>query len=119
MLVSEGIAAESAQPGHYGLVIEAGAYPHSRSEPFARRWLDSRGRVPPHTVLLRPKYSDLDTKPDFLEDEDAGFYSAPVTKRSFEASADEEGTIPPDVADALGKKDWPLALKLAIQGGLT
>jgi hypothetical protein len=67
-----GIAAESLQPGHYGLVIEAGTFPHRRAEPFARRWLDNSGRVPPHTVLLRPKYSNLDTMPDFLEDEDAG-----------------------------------------------
>lgn len=55
-LDSEGVPAESRQPGYYGLVIEAGAFPHSRSRPFARRMLDSRGRVPPHTVILRPKY---------------------------------------------------------------
>lgn len=54
MLASEGIAAESVQPGYYGLVIESGAFPHSRSRPFARRMLDSRGRVPPNTVFLRP-----------------------------------------------------------------
>jgi hypothetical protein len=82
-LATAGIAAESLQPGHYGSVIEAGAFPHSRAEPFARRWLDTRGRVPPHTVLLRPKYSDLDTMPDFLEDEDAGrYYAPPVTEES-------------------------------------
>jgi hypothetical protein len=81
MLAGEGVTAESVQPGHYGLVIEAGAYPHSRAQPFARKWLDSRGRVPPHTVLLRPKYSDLETKPDFFEDEDAGrYYAPPVTE---------------------------------------
>jgi peptidoglycan hydrolase-like protein with peptidoglycan-binding domain len=68
-LATAGVAADSVQPGHYGLVVEAGAYPHSRSQPFARKWLDSRGRVPPHTVLLRPKYSDLGRVPDFLEDE--------------------------------------------------
>jgi outer membrane protein OmpA-like peptidoglycan-associated protein/subtilisin family serine protease len=55
MLATEGIAAESIQPGYYGLVIEAGAFPHSRVRPFARRLLDSRGRVPPNTVFLRPE----------------------------------------------------------------
>lgn len=55
MLISQGIAAESAQPGFYGLVIEGGAFPHSRMEPFARRVLNSRGRVPPNTVILRPE----------------------------------------------------------------
>ena len=54
MLASEGIAAESAQPGYYGMVIEGGAFPHSRKEPFARRFLDSSGWVLPHTVILRP-----------------------------------------------------------------
>jgi hypothetical protein len=53
-LASEGIAAESTRPGYYGLVIESGAFPHRRSRPFARRVLDSRGRVPPHTLVLRP-----------------------------------------------------------------
>ncbi len=55
MLAAEGIAAESTRPGYYGLVIEAGAFPHSRVRPFARRLLDSRGRVPPNTVFLRPE----------------------------------------------------------------
>jgi D-alanyl-D-alanine carboxypeptidase-like protein/calcineurin-like phosphoesterase family protein len=68
MLASEGIAAESVQPGQYGLVIEAGAFPHSRSRPFARRWLDNSGCVLPHTVVLRPKYSDLDAMADFPPD---------------------------------------------------
>lgn len=55
MVASEGIAAEGTQPGYYGLVIEAGAFPHDRSRRFARRMLDSHGRVPPHTLFLRPK----------------------------------------------------------------
>jgi len=55
MLASEGIAAESTRPGYYGLVIEAGAFPHNRVRPFARRLLDSRGCVPPNTVFLRPE----------------------------------------------------------------
>jgi subtilisin family serine protease len=57
VLAAWGIAAESRQPGYYGLVVEAGAFPHTRSRPFARRLLDSRGLVPPHTVLLRPTHS--------------------------------------------------------------
>jgi hypothetical protein len=52
------IACEGVQPGQYGLVIEAGAFPHGRSQPFARRWLDADGRAPPHTFLLRPDYLD-------------------------------------------------------------
>lgn len=56
MLASEGIAAESERPGYYGLVIEAGAFPHSHSRPFARRMLDSHGRVPPNTLILRPRF---------------------------------------------------------------
>ncbi len=60
MLASEGIAAESSQPGYYGTVIEGGAYPHSRRDPFARRFLDSSGRVPPHTVILRPRFDGWD-----------------------------------------------------------
>jgi subtilisin family serine protease len=65
VLVSEDIAAESAQPGFYGLVIEGGAFPHTRSEPFARRVLDSRGRVPPHTVILRPELQAADAADEF------------------------------------------------------
>ncbi len=60
-LVAEGIPAESSQPGYYGTVIEAGAYPHSRRVPYARRFLDSSGRVPLHTVILRPGLVGSDT----------------------------------------------------------
>jgi len=56
-LASNGIAAEGEQPGYYGLVIEAGLFPRSLSCPFARRLTDSSGRLPPHTLILRPKYS--------------------------------------------------------------
>jgi len=69
MLASEGIPVESTQPGYYGLVIEAGAFPHSRREPFARRMLDSRGRVPPNTVFLRPKYPRVVRMGDLPPDE--------------------------------------------------
>lgn len=68
-LTSEGIAAESTQPGYYGIVIEAGAFPHSRAQPFARRLLDGRGRVPPHTVIVRPKYPQAAALADIPPDE--------------------------------------------------
>ena len=58
-LRAEGIDAESSQPGYYGTVIEGGAYPHSRKEPFARRFLDSNCCVPPYTVILRPSQPTL------------------------------------------------------------
>jgi outer membrane protein OmpA-like peptidoglycan-associated protein len=80
MLARGGIAAESVLPGHYGFVIEAGAFPHSRSQPFARRWLDERGRVPPHTVVLRPRYADPEAMADYPENEESDYppASAPV-----------------------------------------
>jgi hypothetical protein len=71
-LASEGTAAESAQPGYYALVIEAGLFPHDRSQPFARRLLDSRGRVPPNTLLLRPRLLEVGTVEDLSERETLG-----------------------------------------------
>jgi hypothetical protein len=68
-LASEGIAAEGTQPGYYGLVIEAGAFAHDRSRRFARRLLDGRGRVPPHTVVLRPRYRRMEPVADLPPDE--------------------------------------------------
>lgn len=65
MLASEGIPAESGHPGFYGVVIEAGAFPHGRSRPFARRLLDGKGRVPQNTLILRPK-AIADVPPDEL-----------------------------------------------------
>ena len=64
ILASEGIAAESTQPGYYGLVIEAGTVPRRRSRPFARRLLDSRGRLPPNTMLLRPRFPREEPVPE-------------------------------------------------------
>jgi subtilisin family serine protease len=61
---SEGVSCESAQSGHYGLVIEAGAFPHNRSRRFARRMLDGRGFVQPNTLLLRPRYPQPGPLPD-------------------------------------------------------
>ena len=57
-LATDDIDAEGTQPGYYGLVIEAGAFPRRRSRPFARRLLDSRGRVPANTMLLRPRFPE-------------------------------------------------------------
>jgi hypothetical protein len=51
------------------------------------------------------------TGADYGEDEPELLVEQSLEER-FESSA-----IPNDVADALGKKDWPLALKLAIQAG--
>lgn len=97
-LESEGIAAESQQPGQYGLVIEAGAFPHSRSRRFARRVLDSRGRVPPHTVILRPQYPQAGATPNLPYDEPQGTQSvvdiqAPEPMQQFDAepAPEEEG----------------------------
>ena len=62
-LETEDIDSECSRPGHYGLVIEAGGAPRSRARPFARRLLDGRGRVPPDTVILRPRLRP-DDEPD-------------------------------------------------------
>ena len=60
-IAAEGIDADSTQPGRYVLVMEVGAFPHGRSQPFARRLLDGQGRVVPHTVVLRPNYPHATT----------------------------------------------------------
>ncbi len=96
-LDSEGIVTESVQPGQYALVIEAGAFPHSRTRPFARRLLDRRGRVPPHTLLLRPRYTQSGVIPDFPPDE-----------------PEREGEPPAVDTEAL---DWEGAVFRAILGG--
>ena len=90
MLASEGIAAESTQSGYYGIVIEAGAFPHSRSRPFARRLLDSSGRVPPNTVLLRPRFLQLGAAAELPPDSQVEF-----------EEANREGTV--RAADALAE----------------
>ena len=120
MLASEGIATESMQPGHYGLVIEAGAFPHTRSRPFARRWLNSRGCVPRHSMILRTKYHpQVGAISEFPpnEPEKEGMQRAIDTQEQPLEERFDPSAIPPNVADALGRKDWPLALKLAIQAG--
>ena len=104
----EGIAAESVQPGQYGLVIEAGAFPHSRSRPFARRWLDSCGRVPPHTVLLRPNYLKAGVIPDFSDDEPEPRMEADIW---YQPLAEESPT--PASARMRPSREWELARRLA------
>lgn len=89
MLVSEGIAAESAQPGYYGLVIEAGAFPRSRSKPFARRLLDSRGRVPPNTMLMRPRFPEVELAPE-LPPDDPELEGSPPAAEQFDGEIFED-----------------------------
>jgi outer membrane protein OmpA-like peptidoglycan-associated protein/subtilisin family serine protease len=96
-LAYHGIASEGAQPGQYGLVVEAGPFPHTRSRPLARRLLDRRGRVPPHTLLLRPRYTQSGAIPDFPPDE-----------------PEREGEPPAVDTEAL---DWEGAVFRAISGG--
>jgi phosphatidylserine/phosphatidylglycerophosphate/cardiolipin synthase-like enzyme len=74
MFVSEGIPVESEYSGLYGLVIESGAFPHSRMHPFARRVLDSKGRVPPNTLILRPRPTTL-PEPSTDEPEESSIQS--------------------------------------------
>jgi GH25 family lysozyme M1 (1,4-beta-N-acetylmuramidase) len=57
-LSAGGVASECGHRGWYGIVIEAGANAHTRSRPFARRLLDSHGRVLPHTLFLRASLSE-------------------------------------------------------------
>ena len=59
-LAADGITAESTAPGQYGTVIEAGCSRTDRSQRYARRWLDGRGRVPPNSLILRPSSSQGD-----------------------------------------------------------
>jgi hypothetical protein len=74
-LRAEGIAAESTQSGFYGTVIEGGAFPHTRNEPFARRVLDGRGRVPPNTLILRPRGEGLPGEMEETDGPDPGAYN--------------------------------------------
>jgi hypothetical protein len=97
-LAADGVTAESTAPGQYGTVIEAGAFPHDRSAPYARRWLDGRGRVPPNSLILRPSASPDDPYLDFpaggpaQEADDAEALSTPGWLRSERRSADR-GTL--------------------------
>ena len=129
-LASEGIAAESVQPGYYGLVIEAGAFPHRRSRRFARRVLDSRGRVPPNTVILRPKYPEVASIPDFPAEPELGGSEEPETIPSVYTAAGQAatlcksrwdklvGSLSDQVWQALKREAWKDAVILAIHGGI-
>jgi len=85
-LATEDIPAESEQSGYYGLVIEGGAFPHSRTEPFARRLLDSRGLVPPHTVILRPMPQESTESEDSA---DSAEYAKPAWLKVQHRSAED------------------------------
>jgi hypothetical protein len=61
--------AEGQQPGYYAVVSEAGACPHPRSQPFARRILDRLKKMVPSQILIRLKQSD---------DKPASFDSPPL-----------------------------------------
>jgi subtilisin family serine protease len=59
-LSAAGFTLESREPGLYGHVLEDGAFPHAPGARFARRVLETSGRVPPGQVLLRPAVRGLD-----------------------------------------------------------
>ncbi len=106
MLASEDIASEGVQPGFYGTVIEGGAFPHSRTQPFARRVLDSDGRAPAHTLILRPRLEESDvsqegyTPPSWLKVEQRG-------RRRLQETIDEfRETEAVDVADKFRPPSW-------------
>lgn len=67
-LMDAGIDAESIQPGCYAVVVEAGAFPHDRRHPFARRVLDRRGHLLIHNLLLRPRWRSREEAPRGLSD---------------------------------------------------
>ena len=52
-LANAAFKAESHQPGFYATVIEGGAFHHTRGDAFARRILDSQGRMLPYQLLIR------------------------------------------------------------------
>jgi subtilisin family serine protease len=68
-LAADGIDAESMQPGFYGRVIEVGTSPDGGGRSIARRLLDSRGRVSPYTMFLRPGYADTGVETETAEGE--------------------------------------------------
>ncbi|NUO07657.1 MAG: S8 family serine peptidase [Candidatus Brocadia sp.] len=52
-LMEGGLYGESERPGFYVQVVEGGSRPHTLADSFARRVLDSRGRLYPDSVILR------------------------------------------------------------------
>jgi len=107
-------AAESTTPGQYGTVIEAGMFPHDRSAPYARRWLDGRGRVPPNSLILRPSASPDDPYLDFpaggaaQEAEDkADDFSAPAWLRIERRSRARTTPSRAESHDGGSTEEWP------------
>lgn len=67
-LASAPFGAERQQPGLYAVVSEAGACPHPRSQPFARRILNALRQMLPGQILIRlkppnDKSSSFDSQP--------------------------------------------------------
>jgi hypothetical protein len=52
-LMGRGLYGESDRPGFYVQVVEGGSRPHTLADSFARRVLDSRGRLYPDSAILR------------------------------------------------------------------
>src|SRR5262249_27590586 len=52
-LASSGLRAESRLPGQYIQIVEAGPFPHSLKESFARRFTDEPGRIRQDCLILR------------------------------------------------------------------
>jgi hypothetical protein len=50
-----GLRLESARPGLYALVVEAGSHPHGLAHRFARRVADADGRLSADTLILQPR----------------------------------------------------------------
>lgn len=70
-LMERGLYGESDRPGFYVQVVEGGPRPHTLADSFARRVLDSRGRLYPDSVILR-----VVRRPHgipIIEDEDIGY----------------------------------------------
>lgn len=54
-LGANGLQAESDLPGMYAQVVEAGPFPHSVRDRFARKISDTQGRLSHDTLLVRPR----------------------------------------------------------------
>lgn len=67
---SMGLRIESERPGWYVEVIDGGAEPHTRTDFFARRLLDTNQRLQPDQMVLRLIYSAL---PDSTTYEDVEY----------------------------------------------
>ncbi len=109
-LRAEGIPAESSLPGYYGAVIEGGAYPHKRDDLFARRFLDRNGRVPPHSVILRPLRGAGDETPaDALP-------PSPATPSSRSRGQKPTGPLVPAAPAGSSRDELRKRVTLAVSG---